>query len=100
MDALESDLVEIGEAAHRVLRAAKEANVWVTGGGLQRQQATIVNPDGTSHLGEFPEAKAVVGGFVILQVETHEDALAWASRFAGACRCPQEVRLIMDDPEV
>ena len=100
MDHLEGELVEVGEAAHRVLRDAKAAKVWVTGVGLKRQQATIVDTDGTTRLGEFPERKTVVGGFSIIEVPTLEDALHWAGRIAAACRCPQEVRVLMDDPEV
>jgi hypothetical protein len=100
MDFLEGNLEEVGEAAHRVLRDAKAAKVWVTGGGLQRQQAHVVEPDGSRRLGDFPERKAVVGGFSIIDVATHEEALEWAARFAKACRCAQEVRVIMDDPEV
>lgn len=100
MDHIGDDLSDVGEAAHRVLRDAKEANVWVTGGGLLRQQATIVEPDGSIRLGDFPEMKAVIGGFSIIEVPTHDDALLWAGRIAEACRCAQEVRLLMDDPEV
>ena len=100
MDHLEDDLVEVGEAAHRVLRDAKEAGVWVTGGGLQRQRASIVGMDGTVWAGDFPETKAVIGGFSIVEVESLEEALRWAGRFASACQCSQEVRLLMDDPEV
>jgi hypothetical protein len=48
--------------------------------------------------GPFPETKAVIGGFVIVDVPSRDDALEWAARFAVACRCPQEVREIMDDP--
>ena len=33
-------------------------------------------------------------------VSTYDDAVEWARRFAAACRCAQEVRLLMDDPEV
>ena len=45
------------------------------------------------------ETKAVVGGFSIIEVSSREEALAWAARFAEACRCAQEVREIMFDPE-
>lgn len=100
MDHLGDDLIAVGEAAHRVLREAKEANVWVTGGGLLRQQATIVDIDGAIRLGDFPEKKAVIGGFSIIDVPTLDDALIWAGRIAAACDCAQEVRLLMDDPEV
>jgi hypothetical protein len=96
----DDDFPAVGEAAHEVLRAAKAAGVWVTGGGLQRQQASIVGTDGVVVDGPFPETKAVVGGFSIIDVPTRDDALSWAARFAAACRCAQEVREIMDDPEV
>ena len=29
-----------------------------------------------------------------------DEALLWARRFAKACGCAQEVRVLMDDPEV
>lgn len=100
MDHLGEDLSAVGEAAHSVLRDAKMANVWVTGGDLLKQQATIVETDGTTRLGDYPEKKAVIGGFSIIEVPTLEDALYWARRISEACRCAQQVRLLMDDPEV
>jgi len=100
MDFPEEDLPAVGEAAHAVMKAAQDAGVWVFGGGLQRQQASIVAIDGVIADGPFPENKAVVGGFSIVDVPTRDEALEWAARFAAACRCPQEVREIMDDPLV
>lgn len=95
----EEDLPAVGEAAHAVLRAAKAAGVYITGGGIESQQASIVSPDGTVTDGPYPETKAVLGGFVILDVPTRDEALGWAARFAEACRCAQEVRELMHDPE-
>ncbi|MFN8620870.1 MAG: YciI family protein [Chloroflexota bacterium] len=95
----DADWPAVGEASHEVLRAAKAAGVWIHGGGLERQRATIVGTDGTVTDGPFPETKAVVGGFSIIDVATREEAHAWAARFAAACRCAQEVRELMDDPE-
>jgi hypothetical protein len=95
----EQELPAVAEAAHRVLRAAKEAGVWIFGGGVESQQASIVQIDGTVIDGPYPETKAVVGGFVIVDVPSREEAHLWAARFAGACRCAQEVREIMFDPE-
>lgn len=100
MDHLGDDLSAVAEAAHRVLRDAKDAKVWVTGGGVMRQQASIVEVDGSVRLGDVPETKAVVGGFSIIEVDSLAEALDWAGRFAAACRCAQEVRVLMDDPEV
>ena len=93
------DWDSVGEASHAVVREAREAGVWVFGGGLQRQQASIVATDGTVSDGPVPETKAVVGGFSIIDVPSREEALEWAARIASACRCAQEVREIMYDPE-
>lgn len=93
------DLPAVGESAHAVAREAKAAGVWIFGGGVHRQQASIVLTDGTIAAGPVPEKKAVIGGFSIIEVASREEALAWADRFAKACQCPQEVREIMFDPE-
>ena len=100
MDHITADeLPAVGEAAHAVVRAAKAAGVWIFGGGLLRQQARIVGTGGTVSLGPLPETKAVLGGFSIIEVPALGEALAWAARMAAACRCAQEVRQIMFDPE-
>ena len=93
------DLESVGEAAHAVVRKAKEAGIWIFGGGVLRQQASIVATDGTVTDGPVPETKAVIGGFSIIDVPSREEALQWAARIAVACRCAQEVREIGDDPE-
>lgn len=93
------ELEEVGDAARAVAREAKAAGVWIFGCGLQRQQAVVVAPDGTVNDGPFPEPKAVVGGFSIIEVANKQEAIYWAERFAKACRCKQEVREIMFDPE-
>ncbi|GHE74160.1 hypothetical protein GCM10014715_30920 [Streptomyces spiralis] len=95
----EEDFPAVAEASHRVVQEAKDAGVWIFGAGVERQQASIVATDGTVTDGPFPETKAVVGGFSIIEVPSREDALMWAAKIAGACRCAQEVREIMYDPE-
>jgi len=92
------DWPAVGEAAHAVVREAKAAGVWIFGGGLLRQQASIVSPDGSTEAGPSPETKAVLGGFSIIEVPTRDEAHRWAARIAKACRCAQEVREIMFDP--
>jgi hypothetical protein len=95
----EDELAAVGEAAHAVVRDAKAAGVWIFGGGIQRQRSSIVATDGTITDGPFPETKAVVGGFAIVEVSSRTEALAWAARIARGCRCAQEIREIMFDPE-
>ena len=68
------------------------AGVWVFGGGLESQKASIVGTDGTVTHGPYPEA---VGGFWVVDVSSREEALKWAAKTADACRCAQEVRAFM-----
>ena len=94
----QEELPEVSDAAHAVAQAAQKAGAWIFGGGIQRQRASIVATDGTVSDGPFPEGKAVVGGFCILDVPSRAMALDWAAKFAAACRCAQEARKIISDP--
>jgi len=96
---LEEDLPLVGEAAHKVVREAKAAGVWIFGCGVVRQQSTIVATDAVITSGPVQETKAVIGGLSIIEVSSREEAHAWAAKIAAACRCAQEVREIMFDPE-
>ena len=93
------DLPEVAKAAHAVSQEAVNAGVWVYGGGLERQRASIVATDGMVTDGPFPETKEVIGGFAVVDVPSREEALEWAAKIAVACRCAQEVREILPDSE-
>lgn len=93
----EEELAAASEASHKVVREAQDAGVWVFGGGLESQRASVVATDGTVTDGPYPETKAVLGGFSIIDVPSREDALKWAAKIAASCRCAQEVREIMSD---
>lgn len=94
------DLPDVAKASMAVVEEARAAGVWVFGGGLQSQRASIVARDGTVTDGPYPETKEVIGGFAVVEVPTREEALTWAARLADACRCPQEVRELLDEPDV
>ncbi|GAA3942328.1 YciI family protein [Actinoplanes auranticolor] len=93
------ELPDVGKAAHAVLQEAVDAGVWVFGAGLERQRASVVDTDGIVTDGPYPEIKEVVGGFVVVDVASREEALGWAAKIAASCRCAQEVRELMPDPE-
>ena len=95
----EEDLPDVAKAAQAVVQEAKDAGVWVFGAGLHSQRASIVATDGTITDGPYPETKEVIGGFCVVDVPSREEALEWAAKTAVACRCAQEVREIMPDPE-
>ena len=71
----EEEMPAVGEAAHQVVRAAQEAGVWVFGGGVESQRASIVTADGKVTVRPYPETKAVIGGFAIVDVPSREEAL-------------------------
>jgi hypothetical protein len=96
----EEELPDVAEAAQAVVREARDAGVWVFGAGVESQRASVVATDGTVSDGPYPETKAVLGGFAVVDVASREEALAWAAKIASACRCAQEVRELLSDPTV
>ena len=91
------DMPAVAKAAHAVIQEAVGAGVFVCGGGLEAQQASIVATDGTVTGGPYPEA---IGGLTVVEVPSREEALDWAAKIAAACRCAQEVRAFGPDPEL
>jgi len=89
----------VGREAHAVAQQAKDAGVWVFGGGIDESVAPVrVAGDGTVTEGAYPENERLSGGFAVLELPSREAARQWAARFAVACRCPQEVWAFMYDP--
>ena len=88
----EADLPAVSESSHAVVREAKAAGVWIFGGGVLRQQSSIVATDGRISDGPVPETKAVIGGLSIIEVSSREEAHVWAARLARACRCARGPR--------
>jgi len=86
------DMPAVSDASLAVVQEAIDAGVWVFGGGLENQKASIVSTDGAVTDGPHPEA---VGGLWVVDVGSREEALDWAAKTAVACRCAQEVREFM-----
>jgi hypothetical protein len=94
----QEELPAVADAAHAVVRELEQAGAWVFGAGvMSKDEVSVVGTDGT--VTDGAEDKAYIGGFSIIEVPTREEALAWAAKMAVACRCAQEVRELMDDPE-
>jgi len=96
----DEEIPDVSKAAHAVVQEAVNAGVWVFGAGLERQTASVVSTDGVVTDGPYPETKEVIGGFVVVDVASREEALAWAAKVAVGCRCAQEVRELLPDPEM
>jgi hypothetical protein len=100
MDVPAEDLAAVGEAARAVIREAKQAGVYVFGGGIDASVAPVrVAADGTVTAGTYPQTRQFDGGFCVLELPSRDAAVRWAAKIAGACRCAQELREFGYDPE-
>jgi hypothetical protein len=100
MDISDEDMAAVGEAAHAVMREAKDASVYVFGGGINGDVAPLmVAADGTVTNETYPQTKGFDGGFCVLELPSREAAVQWAAKIARACRCSQELREFGYDPE-
>jgi len=100
MDVAEEDMPIVSEEAHAVIREAKAAGVYVFGGGIKDDVPSLmVAPDGSVTNETYPQTKEFDGGFCVLELPSREVAIYWAAKIAKACRCSQELREFMYDPE-
>jgi hypothetical protein len=85
--------------SHVVIAEAKAAGVYIFGGGIEEGlHPVLVSADGTVGTKIYP-GSTLKGGFTVLDVPTRDEAVEWARRIAVACRCSQELREFMDDPD-
>jgi hypothetical protein len=90
----------VGDAAHAVVREIKDAGAYIFSGGLDEEVDPVtVTADGTVSTDTYPQTKEFNGGFTLIDVATRTEALEWAAKIATACRCAQEVRQFMYDPQ-
>ena len=87
----------VGMAAHAVSQEAMDAGVFVFAGGFT-EEVSVVAADGT--VTDAPKSEPHIGGGMIVDVPSREEALEWAAKIAVACRCAQECHEIPPDPAV
>src|SRR5215471_19115969 len=77
----EEELSDVADAAHAVVQEAMDADVWVFGGGLySHEELSVMATDGTVTDGPYPENKAYIGGFSVVDVPSRKEALEWAAK--------------------
>ena len=93
------EMHEVARAAHAVIDEARDAGVYVFGGGLHDpSQTSVVAADGTISDGPDPRSRDFIGGFTVVDVPNRAAALQWGAKIAASCRCAQEVREFLFDP--
>lgn len=94
------DFVAAGEDSRAVIREAKAIGAYVFGGGIDADVAPVmISGDGTVTAGTYPQTREFDGGCCVLELPSREEAEKWAAKIAAACRCAQELREFMYDPE-
>ena len=88
----EEDLPDVAEAAHAVVQEAKDAGVWVFGGGLHsHEEVSVVTTDGMVTDGPYRGEQGVHRRILGCRRSPTRGGVE-AGRIAVACRCAQEVR--------
>lgn len=96
----DGELEAAGQDARAVIREAKAAGIYVFAGGIDESVSpALISADGSVAAGGYSWAPPLNGGFAVLELPSREQAIAWATRLAKACRCAQELRVFMFDPE-
>ncbi len=91
---------QVVEESHQVVRDMKAAGVYVFGGGINEDvEPVAVATDGTVSAPTYSAFERLDGGHTVIEAATRDEAVEWARRVAAACRCPQELREFMYDPE-
>ena len=89
----DEEMQAVSDASHAVVQEAKDAGVWVFGGGIDEGiPPVMVDGDGTVTEGTYQQTRRIEGGYSILELPSRDAALEWAAKIAVACRCAQEVR--------
>ena len=96
----EEDFQTVSDESHAVVEEAKAAGVYVFAGGINENVAPVrVSADGSVVEGTYLETRRIEGGYTILELPSRKAAEEWAAKIAAACRCDQELREFMYDPQ-
>ncbi|WP_374706631.1 YciI family protein [Arthrobacter sp. NicSoilC12] len=95
----EEELRAATEAAHAVVQEAKDAGVWVSGGGIDESIPPVMDDaDGSVRAGTYPQTAQFHGSIVVLELPSYEVALEWAAKIAASCRSAQQPPVFQADP--
>jgi hypothetical protein len=96
-------LAKISNDVRAVREDMRAAGAWVFSGGLHASStATVLDPRSDQMPmtdGPYVEGKEHIGGLVIIETESLDEALAWGRKVARATTLPVEVRPFQGDVE-
>jgi len=96
------EMQPIFEAVDAYNQKARDAGIWVFGGGLMPgDQSSVVDSSGDEPVvtdGPYLETKEWLGGFWIFELPDLESARAWAAEASTACAGKVELRPFQEEP--
>ncbi|NUR99376.1 MAG: YciI family protein [Kribbellaceae bacterium] len=94
---------EVGEAVGQVVEDLSKAGVLLFAEGVHRSAlGARVKVDGGKRTitdGPFAETKELVGGVIVVDVRSRDEAIEWAARLAEALRDEVEVRRVVEEAD-
>lgn len=100
MDVPAEEMAAVSETSRAVIREAKDAGVYVFGGGINAGVGPLmVKADGSATRDTHRQTAEFDGGLCVLELPSREAAVHWAAKMALACRCAQELREFHYEPE-
>ena len=94
---------EVGEAVGNVVEDLSKAGVLLFAEGVHRSSlGARVKVDGGKRTvtdGPFAETKELVGGMIVVEVRSRDEAIEWAARLAEALGQEVEVRRVVEEAD-
>ncbi|GAA0961984.1 YciI family protein [Kribbella koreensis] len=94
---------QVGEAVGKVVDDLSKAGVLLFAEGVHRSSlgARVKVADGKRTVtdGPFAETKELVGGIIVVDVRTKDEAVEWAARLAEALDNEVEVRRVVEEAD-
>ncbi|MEV6410062.1 YciI family protein [Kribbella sp. NPDC051718] len=94
---------QVGEAVGKVVDDLSKAGVLLFAEGVHRSSlgARVKVADGKRTVtdGPFAETKELIGGIIVVDVRTKDEAVEWAARLAEALSNEVEVRRVVEEAD-
>jgi hypothetical protein len=94
---------QVGEAVGKVVDDLSKAGVLLFAEGVHRSAlgARVKVADGKRTVtdGPFAETKELIGGIIVVDVRTRDEAVEWAARLAEALSNEVEVRRVVEESD-
>ena len=94
---------QVGEAVGKVVDDLSKAGVLLFAEGVHRSalgaRVKVAEGKRTVTDGPFAETKELIGGIIVVDVRTRDEAVEWAARLAEALSNEVEVRRVVEEAD-